>query len=138
MIGRSQASLALARNLGLRALDVAEVRPAADVDLVVECTGAPEGLALAARIVRPRGTIVLKSTYAGDARVDLAPIVIHEIRVLGSRCGPFAPALDLLARRLVAVDELVAGVFDFDRAEEAFAAAARPGTLKVQLSMSRD
>ena len=73
-------------------------------DVVVEATGSPSGLQLAMSAVRPRGTLVLKTTIAGEHKVSLAPLVINEITVVGSRCGPFAPALDALQERSVSVN----------------------------------
>jgi threonine dehydrogenase-like Zn-dependent dehydrogenase len=81
--------------------------------------------------VRPRGTIVLKSTYHGPAAVNLSPFVVDEITLVGSRCGPFAKALDLLASGRLDVSDLVTAVYPLAEAEEAFDAAARPGVLKV-------
>jgi threonine dehydrogenase-like Zn-dependent dehydrogenase len=100
-------------------------------DVVVECTGHPDGLEQARRAVRPRGTIVMKSTYHGPAAVNLSPFVVDEITLVGSRCGPFAKALDLLASGRLDVSDLVTAVYPLAEAEEAFDAAARPGVLKV-------
>jgi threonine dehydrogenase-like Zn-dependent dehydrogenase len=100
-------------------------------DVVVDCTGAPEGFALARHAVRARGTIVLKSTYAGAAAVNLSAVVVDEITVVGSRCGAFRPALDALAAAEVAVADLVQARWPLNRALDAFAEATRPGALKV-------
>jgi threonine dehydrogenase-like Zn-dependent dehydrogenase len=102
-------------------------------DVVVEATGTAGGLQTALGLVRPRGTVVLKSTVAGATEMNLSPIVIDEITVVGSRCGPFAPALRALAGRLVDVRPLVTGTFPFERAREAFERARRKGSLKVLL-----
>ncbi len=129
-IGRSPRPLELLAARGIRtgtAEDVSERK----ADVAVECTGNPEGLDIARRAVRPRGTIVLKSTYHGRASVDLAPLVVDEITVVGSRCGPFAPALDLLARGAVDPRPLVDELYRLPDAVAAFEHAARPGTLKV-------
>jgi threonine dehydrogenase-like Zn-dependent dehydrogenase len=136
VIGRNRRTLALCRNIGLPTREVAEVEPQADHDLVVECTGSPEGLRLALGLVRPRGTIVLKSTYAEAAGVDLSPIVVQEITVAGNRCGPFPAALQLLATKRVRVEELIDGAFSLARWKEAFAAAREPGNLKILLEPS--
>lgn len=133
VIGRNRGTLALCRRMGLPTRDAADIQPSADCDLVVECTGAPDGLRLALQLVRPRGTIVLKSTYAQAADVDLAPVVIHEIVVAGNRCGPFPEALRLLREKGVRVDEMIDGVYPLARGEEAFAAARDPGSVKVLL-----
>jgi threonine dehydrogenase-like Zn-dependent dehydrogenase len=100
-------------------------------DLVVEASGSADGLRSAVAATRPRGTLVLKSTLAEHPRVDLAPLVIHEIQLLGSRCGPFAPALRRLAEERIEVDALVTARVPLARAEEALARAAAPGALKV-------
>lgn len=104
------------------------LRPA---DVVVECTGQPDGFTLARKLVRPRGTIVLKSTYHGDTTLDLSAVVVDEVSLVGSRCGPFAPALALLATGRVDVTPLIHARFPLAAAEDAFAEAARPGVLKV-------
>jgi threonine dehydrogenase-like Zn-dependent dehydrogenase len=102
-------------------------------DVVVEATGTAGGLQTALGLVRPRGTVVLKSTVAGATEMNLSPIVIDEITVVGSRCGPFAPALRALSGRLVDVRPLVTGIFPFERAREAFERARQKGSLKVLL-----
>jgi threonine dehydrogenase-like Zn-dependent dehydrogenase len=112
-------------------LGLATGTPASGADLVVDATGAPDGLAAALGIVRPRGTIVLKTTTAAPHRLDLAPAVVNEVTIVGSRCGRFPPALALLAARRVAVAPLVDAVYPIGDAVAAFACAATPGTLKV-------
>jgi alcohol dehydrogenase len=107
-------------------------RPAS-FDLVVEATGSPEGMPEAVRLVRPRGTIVWKSTHRALARFDAAPIVVNEISLVGSRCGRFEPALDLLRRRRVDVRRLLSAEFPLSRAVRALTEAARPGVRKVIL-----
>ncbi|RME36732.1 MAG: alcohol dehydrogenase, partial [Thermoflexia bacterium] len=104
-------------------------------DVVVECTGRPEGFAAARRILRPRGTLVLKSTYHGRVEADLTGLVVDEITLVGSRCGPFPPALRLLQRGLVDVQSLIGAVYPLARGLEAFTRAAEPGMLKVLLRM---
>jgi len=130
VIGRHRAKLAL---LGARGIATALAADLAEgqADLAVECTGNEEGLELARRAVRPRGTIVLKSTYRGRASLDVSRIVVDEVTLVGSRCGPFAPALALLAERRVDVAPLVHARFPLPDAVAAFAEAARPGVLKV-------
>lgn len=130
VIGRHQAKLAL---LGARGIATALAADLAEgqADVAVECTGNDEGLELARRAVRPRGTIVLKSTYRGRASLDASRVVVDEITLVGSRCGPFAPALALLAEGRVDVAPLVHARFPLPDAVAAFAEAARPGVLKV-------
>lgn len=129
-VGRSARSLALLAGRGIETAAVDAVPPR-QADLVVECTGAPEGLEIARRAVRPRGTIVLKSTYHGACSIDMAPFVVDEITLVGSRCGPFAPALALLARGAVDPRPLVEARYPLGNAVAAFEHAARPGALKV-------
>jgi threonine dehydrogenase-like Zn-dependent dehydrogenase len=107
--------------------------PARKADLAVECTGNPEGLDLARRAVRPRGTIVLKSTYHGETGLNLAQIVVDEITLMGSRCGPFAPALAALAAGRVDVSGLVQARRPLREGIEAFEQASQPGVMKVLL-----
>jgi threonine dehydrogenase-like Zn-dependent dehydrogenase len=106
---------------------------AAGFDLAVEASGAPGGLALARRALRAGGTLVLKSTYAGEVSVDLAGLVVDEISVVGSRCGPFPAALRLLAQGLVDPTPLIDACLPLARAEAALRRAAEPGVLKVLL-----
>jgi threonine dehydrogenase-like Zn-dependent dehydrogenase len=107
--------------------------PGASADVVVECTGDASGLEAARRLVRPAGTIVLKSTYRGRTEVDFARIVVDEVTLIGSRCGPFAPALERLVRGQVPVTALVEARFDLAAGLEALERAARPAALKVLL-----
>lgn len=137
VVGRNPRTIAMCRELGPHAVESEQIKPKADYDLVVECTGAADGLRLALQLVRPRGTIVLKSTYAGAADVDLSPIVINEIKLAGNRCGPFDAALRLLREKRVRVDEMIEGVFPFSRHAEAFGAARKPGALKILLEPGR-
>jgi alcohol dehydrogenase len=102
-------------------------------DVVVDCTGQPSGLATARSLVRPRGRLVLKSTFAAESGMNLSRLVVDEVQLLGSRCGPFAPALRLLDRGLIRVQSLVAGQYALPQALAAFAAADRH--LKILLEI---
>jgi len=104
-------------------------------DVVVEATGHPGGYATARRLVRPRGTIVLKSTYHASLEVNLTKVVVDEITLVGSRCGPFAPALRLLERGLVEVAPLIQARYPFSEVLAAFEHAAQPGALKVLVTL---
>ena len=130
--GRSKEKLQLLDTLGIATI-TSDV-PVAAFDMVVECTGNPEGFRLARRAVRPRGTLVLKSTYADEISLDMSSLVVDEITLVGSRCGPFSPALDLLASRQVQVSDLVTARYPLQQGEEAFRRAAEPGSLKVLLT----
>ena len=134
VVGRHAAKLALLEERGIATGGASAIR-AGEADIAVECTGNPDGLELARSAVRPRGTIVLKSTYAGRTTLDIARIVVDEVTLVGSRCGPFAPALRLLAERRVDVAPLVHARFPLGDAVAAFAEAARPGVLKVLVEM---
>ena len=105
----------------------------ASFDLVVEATGSPAGMPRALALVRPRGTIVWKSTHHAPARFDAAPLVVNEVTVVGSRCGRFEPALELLAARRVDVRPLLSAVFPLGDAVRGLREASRPGVLKVLL-----
>ncbi len=130
--GRAPAQLAWLAARGLHVCAAADAEPHA-FDMAVECTGNAQGFALALRALRPRGTLVLKSTYAGSLTLDAAPIVVNELTVVGSRCGPFAPALQLLAAGRVLVEPLVHARYALADGMAAFAHAAQPSVLKVLL-----
>jgi alcohol dehydrogenase len=102
-------------------------------DVVVECTGNAQGFAEARRLLRPRGTLILKSTYHGDLTLNMSALVVDEITLIGSRCGPFAPALRLLQSGLIDPRPLISATYPLAEGEAAFAHAVRPGALKVLL-----
>ncbi|MBO0779078.1 MAG: alcohol dehydrogenase catalytic domain-containing protein [Ktedonobacteraceae bacterium] len=134
MIGKHEEKLALAEKRGVipRTLQEVEQHPLArNVDVVVECTGSAQGLEMALRMVRPRGTVILKSTVADRSNLHLASIVIDEIRVQGSRCGPFPPALHTLSQKLIDVRPLISARYSLDDALTAFEHAQQKGVLKV-------
>ncbi|PDW00311.1 MDR/zinc-dependent alcohol dehydrogenase-like family protein [Candidatus Chloroploca asiatica] len=106
---------------------------AGSFDVVVDCTGQPAGLATTRRLVRPRGRLVLKSTFEAASEINLTMLVVDEVQLLGSRCGPFAPALRLLERGLIETAPLITATYPLTRALEAFAAAR--GNLKILLQM---
>src|SRR5215216_6201068 len=100
-------------------------------DIVIEATGSPGGFSLARKAIRPRGTMVLKSTYQGEMSVNFSSIVVDEINLVGSRCGPFEPALRLMESRQVDPTVLIANEFKLSDALKAFERAAEAGVLKV-------
>lgn len=128
VVGRHPEKLALAAGWGLQTGS-----PEQKLDLVVDCTGSPAGLNAALELVRPRGTLVLKSTYRGPAAVDMTRVVVDEIRLIGSRCGPFAPALELLRSGRIDVASLIMAVYPLADGLRALERATRPGVLKVLL-----
>ncbi|MDK2412541.1 alcohol dehydrogenase catalytic domain-containing protein [Aphanizomenon sp. PH219] len=105
-------------------------------DISVDCTGNPEGFNIARRALRPRGTLILKSTYAGNLSLDASSLVVDEITLIGSRCGPFVPALELLATGKVDVQYLIDSSYPLSQGLEAFEKAKTKGVLKVLLEMS--
>ena len=105
-------------------------------EVVVDCSGRPEGLKTSLSLLRPRGTLVLKTTTAAPPDFHTSQLVIDEITVVGSRCGPFAPALRLLALGLVDVEPLIEAVYPLEKGVEALEHAKTPGTLKVLLVMN--
>lgn len=131
--GRHQDKLALLERRRIRTCAPDEL-PRRWADVAVECTGNPEGLTLARRAVRPRGTIVLKSTYRGETALSPSQVVVDEVTLVGSRCGPFAPALELLASGRLDVSDLVSARFPLAEGVSAFEEAQRPGVLKVLLA----
>lgn len=104
-------------------------------DLVVEVTGAPGGFELSRKALRPAGTMVLKSTFAGDVSLNLSALVVDEITLVGSRCGPFEPALRLLAQGLVDPRPMIDARFKLSEGEAAFEKAAEHGVLKVLVGL---
>jgi threonine dehydrogenase-like Zn-dependent dehydrogenase len=123
-----QQNLLMAR--GIRLITEDEIQPR-KWDIVVEATGSPDGFNLARKAIRPRGTLVLKSTYKGEMNINFSPIVVDEVTILGSRCGPFEPALRLLEKREVDPTVLIAAEYKLDNVIKGFEHAAQAGVLKV-------
>jgi threonine dehydrogenase-like Zn-dependent dehydrogenase len=140
IIGHHPSKLALARDAGIIGyLEDALPKALHGAGLVVEATGNERGFARALEIVRPRGTVVLKTTVATKYQVDLSPIVINEVRIIGSRCGSIARAVAALTKRSVDPTPLVEARYPLVRADEALEHAGRRGTLKVLVDVhSRD
>jgi len=135
--GRNPAKLDLLRSAGIPTAPPAAVA-GGSFDVAVECTGSPEGFTIARRALRPRGTLVLKSTYAGSMTLDASSLVVDEITVVGSRCGPFDKAISLLAERRVDVAPLVHARYPLSEGLAAFEHAARRGVLKVVIEVEGD
>jgi threonine dehydrogenase-like Zn-dependent dehydrogenase len=133
LAGRHPHKLALLRPHGIRTILLPD-QPPGQADVVVEATGSAEGLQRAMETVRPRGTLVLKSTVAAAHHLSLAPLVIHEITVIGSRCGRFSPALQALANDHISVTPLIEHIYALTAVSDAVAHASRRGALKVLLS----
>jgi threonine dehydrogenase-like Zn-dependent dehydrogenase len=109
--------------------------PQRHFDTVVEASGTAQGLSVDRLAVRPAGTIVLKSTYKGETVLDLASFVVDEITLLGSRCGPFTPAMNLLEKGIIDPTSLISGSYGLSKSIEAFDEASKSGVLKVLLRM---
>ncbi len=138
VIGKHPSKLALLDDVGIATALLNDVVLERTADLVVDCTGSPTGLTTACRLVKPRGTIVLKTTVAGDSGPSLAPIVIDEITLVGSRCGPFDRALKALQRREVHVLPLISARYALEQALQALKAAQTSSNLKVLLDVVPD
>lgn len=135
VVGRNPLTIEFCEKKQIQAAQVSEVVPRGDRDVVVDCTGSPEGFDLASRLVRPRGVLVLKSTYAANAPLNLARIVVDEVTILGSRCGPFTEAMNALARREIDVESMISRQLPLSRGLEAFEMAADPRYIKILLKI---
>lgn len=131
LVGKHQNKLDIAKAQGVKTilLDDLDVKP--EWEVVVEATGSISGFETAMALTKPRGTLVLKSTVAGSKEFNLAPIVINEITVLGSRCGQFKPALRLLENNRIDFKSFISGIYSVDDAIEAFEKNKEKDTLKV-------
>jgi threonine dehydrogenase-like Zn-dependent dehydrogenase len=125
---KHQQHLLKARGIGI--ISEEEIKPWR-WDVVVEATGSPSGFSLARQAIRPRGTLVLKSTYKGEMNVNFSSVVVDEINIIGSRCGPFEPALRLMESKQVDPTVLIANEFKLKETLKALEHAAEPGVLKV-------
>jgi alcohol dehydrogenase len=136
MIGRHEWKLDLARTWGVRVCREGDEGLApSSFPVSVDATGTSRGISEALRLVEPRGTVVMKSTFHGAANFDATKLVVDEITLLGSRCGVFAPALELLRREYVAVHHLITKTFPLAQGVEAFEYLDRTSTLKVLLEI---
>ncbi len=129
LCGHHPDKLALVRDVA----DVCETAPDRLFDVVVEATGSPAGLSEALSRVVPRGTIVLKSTFHGAVELDTAQLVIDELTIVGSRCGPFVPALSAIEHDRIDPTLLLTRTFPMSEGVRALEAAAAPGSLKILL-----
>ncbi len=134
-LGSHPGKLGVLKKWGIKAMPQGDYQPD-ERELVVEASGSAQGFATALKALRPRGKLVLKSTFHGSLALEAAPLVINEITVVGSRCGPFAPALKLLADGLIPVEDLISAVYPAADMERAFQRAAHPEALKVLVEFS--
>ena len=134
VLGKHVEKLAIARKTGMEAAFASDY--VSRVDVAIDCTGNPSGLETAMAIVRPKGTIVLKSTFHDGAPINLTPVVRNEVACIGSRCGPFPPALRLLEGGAIHIEPLIDEVFSADEMIEAFEAACARGRLKILIDLA--
>src|SRR5712692_3725410 len=134
LVGKHEGKLQIAARRGVETMTVNEAHSRAkNFDVAVEASGSAAGFALALDLLRPRGVLVLKSTFHGAAEMDAARIVVEEISVVGSRCGRFGPALELLRSNTVDVENLISEEFALTEGLRAMERASEPGVLKVLL-----
>jgi len=135
VVGKHPEKLALLKGLGIRTALLQEFPANRDVDIVVDCTGSPTGLPTALNLVTPRGTVVLKTTVAGEQTLALAPVVIDEVTILGSRCGPFDRALTALDTGEVIVLPMVSARYPLEQGVAALDHARTRPSLKVLIDV---
>jgi threonine dehydrogenase-like Zn-dependent dehydrogenase len=134
LVGKHEGKLQIAARRGIETMTVDKAQSRAkEFDVAVEASGSPKGFALALDLLRPRGVLVLKSTFHGATEMDAARIVVDEISIIGSRCGRFAPALELLKTGTVDVESLISEELRLTEGLRAMERASEPGVLKVLL-----
>lgn len=133
LVGKHQDKLDIVNQQGIKTCLLSELKESKSFDLVVEATGSITGFETAISLVKPRGSIILKSTIATGKEFNLAPIVIDEISIIGSRCGQFKPAVRFLEKKLFDLKPLITEIFKFDDALDAIAKSNERGVLKVLL-----
>lgn len=131
--GRHQNKLRLLEKIGVKTKTEITDEDQYSFDVVIEATGSESGFSDTMKLVKPRGTVVLKSTMASKNKLDLTPAIVNEITFVGSRCGPFRPAINALALGTIKVDDLVDKIYPLDEYEEAFKQATSSGMLKILL-----
>jgi len=132
-IGKHENKLNILKEHGIKTKFLSDATEMKYYDIVVDATGSVDGFEKAVSLVKPRGIFVLKSTVAAEKPLNLAPIVIDEITIVGSRCGQFKPALRLLQKKVLNLKPLISKTFDFSDAKRAFEYAQEKGVLKVVL-----
>ena len=135
LIGKHPHKLTFAEKRGIQGILLEDLHAKPEYDVVVDCTGSADGFQTACRLIRPRGRLVLKSTYAGGAHLDLTPIVLNEIQLIGSRCGPFPDAINTLAAQQIETNGLTTARFPLSQAQQALNTAQDPQQIKVLLDI---
>jgi len=131
--GRHKNKLQNLVNHGIKIKLGIELSDEQSFDLVIEATGSNSGFSDTMKLIKPRGTVVLKSTIASRENLDLTATVVNEITLVGSRCGLFKPAIDALATGIISVDSMIDSTFPLEKFSEAIEYAKKPDTLKVFL-----
>jgi threonine dehydrogenase-like Zn-dependent dehydrogenase len=135
VVGKHPNKLSLCDKWQIRSRPLNDIVPRHDQDVVIECTGRPEGLETALQMARPRGTVILKTTVAASRPLNLSPLVVDEITLIGSRCGSFREAIRALAEKQIDVTSLIHRRMKLESGVEAMQLAGQPGVLKVILTM---
>ncbi|MFK7817997.1 MAG: alcohol dehydrogenase catalytic domain-containing protein [Planctomycetaceae bacterium] len=131
VVGKHRTKLQRLVRQDFETVELVDVQPDRDADVVVDCTGSDSGLELALQLVRPRGTVVMKTTVAGNHNLSMAAIVIDEITLLGSRCGPFDKAIAAIQNNQIDLTDFISARYALSQYEEAFKHAMAPDALKV-------
>ena len=131
---RNESKLNVLSNMGI-STGYVDTIPDSVFDISVECTGSPDGFNIARRSLRPLGTLVMKSTYASNLTLDVSDLVVDEITLIGSRCGPFDLALDMLINKQIEVEDLIHARYPLREGLDGFETAKQPGILKVLLDI---
>jgi threonine dehydrogenase-like Zn-dependent dehydrogenase len=134
LAGKHESKLAIAQQAGIDTVYASDMNTMSDIDLVVEATGSPTGLESALSLVKPRGIILLKTTTSSQSCIDLTPLVVNEVTLIGSRCGPFDKAIAVLAQKQIDVRPLITAQYPPEHALEAFAHASEKESLKIVLT----
>ncbi|MFH2012839.1 MAG: alcohol dehydrogenase catalytic domain-containing protein [Pseudomonadota bacterium] len=135
LTGKHPTKLSIAKHLGIETSLINDL-DAKKADVVIDCTGTPDGLEMAIELTKPRGTVILKSTVAENRDLNLTSLVVDEISIIGSRCGPFTPAIRALERGLIDVKPLISGVYSITDGINAFKEASKKEALKILLVMN--
>lgn len=135
LIGKHQNKLDIAKNQGINTELLSDIKIEKKYDVVIEATGSVSGFETSIALVKPRGILVLKSTIASEKDLNLAPVVIDEITILGSRCGQFAPALRLMEKNIINFSPLISKILPFKQAIEGFELNRKKDTIKILLKL---
>lgn len=136
LVGKHEKKLKIVGRMGVKTANL-ENLPETKADLVVECTGNPNGYNLAKRMIHSSGTIIAKSTYHQNLELNWSEIVVDEITIVGSRCGPFAPAIRLLEQKLIDTESLITAKYPFDEVLKAFEHAKDPEAIKILVQVGK-